>query len=88
MVIYRGSKKLLPKQIKGDKTMNIIKNANYKSCHIQVERDAEENEYNVVVTDANNHKWTESFATELEATQWALSKAEWCDRQSYDYKVR
>lgn len=65
--------------------MEIIKNASYKSCHIQVERDVEENEYNVVVTDANNHKWVESFATELEATQWAVSKAEWCDRQAYDY---
>lgn len=68
--------------------MKIIKNASYKSCHIQVERDVEENEYNVVVIDANNHKWIESFATELEATQWAVSKAEWCDRQAYDYKIR
>lgn len=57
LLTYKGSKKLLPdNKRKGDKTMNIIKNANYKSCHIQVERDVEENEYNVVVTDANNHK--------------------------------
>lgn len=66
--------------------MEIIKNVSYKSCHIKVERDVEENEYNVVVIDANNHKWIESFATELEATQWAVSKAEWCDRQTYDYE--
>ena len=86
MVIYKGSKKLLPNnKERRIKTMNIIKNANYKSCHIRVERDVEEDEYNVVVTDANNHNWTESFATELEATQWAVSKAEWCDRKTYDY---
>lgn len=65
--------------------MEIIKNVSYKSCRIKIERDTEENEYNVVVIDANNHKWIESFATELKATQWAVSKAEYCDRQAYDY---
>ena len=68
--------------------MEIIKNASYKSCRIKIERDTEENEYNVTVTDGNGRQWRESFAKELQATQWAVSKAEWCDRQLYDYKER
>lgn len=68
--------------------MEIIKNVSYKSCHIKVERDAKRNEYKVVVTDANGKRYRNSFDTELDATQWGVSKAEYCDRKAYDYKIR
>ena len=65
--------------------MEIIKNVSYKSCHIRVRRDSKRNEYKVVVTDANGKRYPNSFNTELDATQWAVSKAEYCDRKAYDY---
>ena len=68
--------------------MEIVKNVSYKSCHIKVERDTKRNTYKVVVTDANGEKYRDTFKTELDATLWAVSKAEYCDREAYDYKVR
>ena len=69
---------------KGEKTMKLIKKTNYKSSHVELTK--ESGVYKANLTGPNGEKFAETFKTELQATQWLVSKAEWLDRKAYDYR--
>lgn len=60
-----------------------MKKFSYKSSNLQIKKKGKE--FVATIITPQNEKETETFASQEEAKYWLISKAEYFDRQAYDY---
>lgn len=60
-----------------------MKKFSYKSSNLQIEKKG--NEFVATIVSPQNKRETETFKSNRDAKYWLISKAEYYDRQAYDY---
>jgi hypothetical protein len=60
-----------------------MKKFSYKSSNLQIKKKG--SEFVATIISPQNEKETETFFSEEDAKYWLISKAEYYDRQAYDY---
>lgn len=60
-----------------------MKKFSYKSSNLQIKKKG--NEFVATIISPQNEKETETFSNKEDAKYWLISKAEYYDRQAYDY---
>lgn len=60
-----------------------MKKFSYKSSNLQIEKKG--NEFVATIISPQGKKETETFSSNADAKYWLISKAEYYDRQAYDY---
>lgn len=60
-----------------------MKKFSYKSSNLQIKKKGKE--FVATIITPQNEKETETFASQEDAKYWLISKAEYFDRQAYDY---
>lgn len=56
----------------------------YKSSHLQIKKKGKD--FVATIISPQNVKEKETFSSQEDAKYWLISKAEYFDRQAYDYK--
>ena len=60
-----------------------MKKFSYKSSNLQIEKKG--NKFVATIISPQNEKETETFTSNADAKYWLISRAEYYDRQAYDY---
>lgn len=60
-----------------------MKKFSYKSSNLQIKKKGKD--FVATIITPQNERETETFASQEDAKYWLISKAEYFDRQAYDY---